>query len=384
MIMKTFLVFVVSSLFSTHPALALNDDCVNAVIIPSMPSLPYILTGDTTKAKKMSEGYCGTYIEGPGLWYKLIYESQGETSITVSTCNEATTFDTKISVFKGDDCGALECIGGDDDAGRACDQFSSFTFLALEPATYWIFVHGYGAPGKYTLTIDGSSNFLALVDSQTDKNLGVLGDLNYQYHDLSSSKLNIQAIFNKSIPIASVRVNFLKRSYCEKEAPYSIFGDVRGDFRNDIIPLGSHVVTATPYATTGCQGSPGIPLTTNFDVFGCDIKFYIYDTSLHSIIAILDDSPAEIPILPCKINIEAVPFCGFDVESVKIELRDIVNDVVIHTRTERAAPYFIYGDTGGKPSSGSILPGEYTLTATIDGIVHPSVTFSAVEQDACI
>ena len=41
------------------------------------------------------------------------------------------------------------------------------------------------------------------------------------------------------------------------------------------------------------------------------------------------------------------------------------------------APYYLFGDNvKGNIYSGSIEPGEYKLTAIINNIVHPSVTFT--------
>lgn len=59
--------------------------------------------------------------------------------MTASLCHESTNYDTKISVFSGDGCGSLQCIGGND---KWCGYQSSFDWDSVVGQNYWILVHG--------------------------------------------------------------------------------------------------------------------------------------------------------------------------------------------------------------------------------------------------
>lgn len=110
-------------------------------------------------------------------------------------------------------------------------------------------------------------NAFVLIDPKSDQSLGELGTVvNYTSLKTKSNLLNIEAKFIK--PYKSVRVTFdnPKRSFCEKAAPFSVFGDERGNFHGEAIPLGSHVVTAIPYVENNCNGSPGNKLSQKFVV----------------------------------------------------------------------------------------------------------------------
>jgi hypothetical protein len=87
-----------------------------------------------------------------------LFVQQGSgAALTVDTCRE-TNFDTKISVYTGSSCDALECVAGNDDA---CGLQSSITWNSEIGRRYWILVHGwktYGI-GNFGLTFSGSDFF---------------------------------------------------------------------------------------------------------------------------------------------------------------------------------------------------------------------------------
>jgi hypothetical protein len=75
-------------------------------------------------------------------------------SITLSTCNPATTFDTKLFVFSGT-CGSYTCVGGNDDTSSctANTTASSVTFSSTFGTTYYVLVGGYqAASGTFVLS----------------------------------------------------------------------------------------------------------------------------------------------------------------------------------------------------------------------------------------
>lgn len=77
--------------------------------------------------------------------------------LTVDTCKD-TKFDTKLSIYTGSSCDALECVAGNDDA---CGLQSSITWESDTGKRYWILVHGWRTDGigKFGLTLSGSDLF---------------------------------------------------------------------------------------------------------------------------------------------------------------------------------------------------------------------------------
>ncbi len=120
-----------------------NDLCANAAPI----SCGQTLSGTTVGATNTVAGSCGVSVTSADVWY-VIGGTGGD--ITVSTCNQA-SFDTKLSVFSGS-CGALLCIGGNDDA-VGCSLTSEFTFPSTVGTNYYILVHGFSSQtGTFDLT----------------------------------------------------------------------------------------------------------------------------------------------------------------------------------------------------------------------------------------
>jgi hypothetical protein len=283
--------------------------------------------------------------------------------------------------------------------------------MELKNATF----HHIFGPGKFTLTINGSPSYLSLINSQTDTFIEPLG-ATIDYGEFPTSKLNIQATFDPDIPVSSVRMTFdnPNRTFCENKAPYAMFGDSKGDFYNATIPLGSHLATATPFGLPGCRGPPGIPIATNFDVeVGCDFFLYAHDTGAYGWNDIPDDSGCplggsqgyyrfnvffgdvpsfNVSALPCNVNIEYRPSCGFDVRVVRMTLHNAVTKEVVHERTDREFPYFLFGtrtvsSTPYGPlyaaSNNSIAPGSYTLTIVVNGIQQPTFNLFVGDQVKC-
>jgi hypothetical protein len=210
--------------------------------------------------------------------------------------------------------------------------------------------------------------------------------------------------------VKSVRLTFdrPKRSYCEGRAPYSVFGDNNGNFLDATIPLGSHLVTATPYARTGCKGRAGVPLSKNFTVNGCTIFYRIYSVNterygqflgftgsyFEDIFGYEDLVDPVVSARPCKVNILVEPICGFNNFGLanlplKMELRNAVTNKVVVASEDPEYPFYLFGNVGYGGSRdpvtlfGSIQPGKYTINSTIEGIQHPSLSFT-VGNRTCI
>jgi hypothetical protein len=367
-----------------------NAQCANAVAID--PVAGQAITDTIDFAFTKSEYGCSyTSIQTKGLWYKFTNVLSYPVSITVTTCSENTNFDTIINIFEGTDCGSLGCVGGNDDFTFECGLASTITFLASEQSTYYILVEGINdedAEGKFTLTVNSSPNYFAVIDSKLDEVSDVLGQ-ELQY-GLVPPKLNIQAVFANDVPVQSVRVTFDNpaRSSCELAAPYSVFGDTDGDYYDASIPLGPHKVKATAYAQSGCNGPAGPSISNTFDVRGCSTSFIIVEADTGNFVYFLTSNPSDDPdfanivdAIPCKVNIELDIFCGFDITSVQLDLRNLQSNRIIKSQKEFFTPYYLFGNDGDTINSGSIGPGTYNISATIDGIKHPDVEFQV--SNAC-
>jgi hypothetical protein len=189
--------------------------------------------------------------------------------------------DARIALFQGYFLRDGTCASRDWDQftvstnNRTCPEASDLRFFAKADTAYWFVVYGQTL-GRFALTVkrDPRSHF-AVIDSIKDKPIDELRDKIEYYHNSSfyvfTPRLNIQATFAPEIPTKSVLVTFDNPnvSSCEWRAPYTVFGDYNGDFYNATIPLGTHVVTATPYAQANCMGPPGETLTNTFSVTGC-------------------------------------------------------------------------------------------------------------------
>ena len=106
--------------------------------------------GDTSGSTPEDGLATCNYRGSRGDWYIVV--GNGEVT-TASLCNAA-SFDTRLSVYTGD-CGALTCVGDNDDAPGCAGYTSAFRWKSEVDVTYRILVHGYGSgtAGTYTLTV---------------------------------------------------------------------------------------------------------------------------------------------------------------------------------------------------------------------------------------
>lgn len=98
---------------------------------------------------------CGVYATGSfnQNWYRFI--GTGNT-MTFTTCN-ATGFDTIVAVYCGvDGCGALTCVGANDDATCSFSGLrSTLSFCSVAGAPYYAIVRGYSTNlGNYVVTVN--------------------------------------------------------------------------------------------------------------------------------------------------------------------------------------------------------------------------------------
>jgi len=128
-----------------------NDRCANAIALTCGQSVTGSTLGSTATGDPTAS--CGgETVDGGGVFYTITGTGA---SITVSTCNAGTTYDTKLFVYSGT-CNAYTCVGGNDDAAGcsfAQGFASSVTFNSTAGTTYYVFVSGYGgATGAFNLS----------------------------------------------------------------------------------------------------------------------------------------------------------------------------------------------------------------------------------------
>lgn len=121
----------------TTPAIA-NGICSDAIEV----TCGSVVTGTTVGSPLFNEyvncGGGGTPAQN-GVWYFI----EGDNSDVVASLCGGTSFDSRLTVYRGS-CGDFTCVTGNDDA---CGLQSSVTFTALTGYDYYIFVHGFGQPG---------------------------------------------------------------------------------------------------------------------------------------------------------------------------------------------------------------------------------------------
>ncbi len=117
-----------------------------------------VVSGNTSLGVVNALGSCdGTNVStAPGVWYAF----EGDNSlVTLSTCSDATDYDSKIAVFSGE-CDELTCVAANDNVAPGSCSFgraSEVSFAALSGVTYYVYVTGHqGANGNFEMSVDCS------------------------------------------------------------------------------------------------------------------------------------------------------------------------------------------------------------------------------------
>ena len=362
-----------------------NNLCSNATIIN--PTVETLLTIDDNAFAfhEETEFYpehigCQT-IDDPTFWYKFQNPLSTPLSVDV-TVNTGVRYTQKnIAIIAGANCSALQCIGG---VFNYHDHAATLDFVA-EPRTWYYILLQVTSIGPFNVTIKGRTQFLSVIDSGTNKAIQLLKDnISYLHMKSSSLNLNIQARFTTSPElIKSVRVTFdnPKRNVCERKAPYSVFGDRNGAYKNVTIPLGQHRVTATPYLQPNCTGTAaGTALAQNFTVTGCFTQFtivagrqyvFLRPFTSEDVSAIHAYNHTRLPVmltLKCKVSLYTQYRCGgFPLQSTRTDLRNATNGKLIHTSNS----LYLF-------ENGHLPVGDYTLQAFADNVSHPAINFTVV------
>jgi hypothetical protein len=147
------LVLSASDKCSPPPELPPNDLCTNIIDLRTLMAmgLPFNAIG-TKLGTTIDDGFptpCNIdgndFIEAPGVWY--MFESDLP-CVSASTCFSITAYDSKISVYTGNNFEDLICITGNDD-GPGCSLASYAGPFPVETMMrYYVLVHGFFGTGE--------------------------------------------------------------------------------------------------------------------------------------------------------------------------------------------------------------------------------------------
>ena len=109
----------------------------------------------------------------------------------------------------------------------------------------------------------------------------------------------------------------------------------------------------------------------------CTVTWKLFNSQTDSFVANLSNGTFVTTPPPCgRTNIEAVVPCGDLDNAVNLELFRDTGSQRIRRRVERAAPYFLFGNSGSNVFDGRIEPGTYRIRANVNGIFTPFTTFT--------
>ncbi|MDO7852481.1 T9SS type A sorting domain-containing protein [Hymenobacter convexus] len=205
-----------------------------------------------------------------------------------------------------------------------------------------------------------------LVNADTDLDLitltpGMVLDLN----GLPTQNLNIRAEVDSPVGSVTFALSGAQaQAATENLAPYALFSDFGGDYFAWTPPLGSYVLTATPFAAGGGTGPAGTPLTLSFSVVNSALAVTGFtlvnadtDLDLEALTAGMVLNTNTLPTQQLNIRANANP-------AVTGSVVFSLSGPVVWTATENVAPYALFSDLLGDYFGQPLLPGTYSLTAT--------------------
>ncbi len=185
----------------------------------------------------------------------------------------------------------------------------------------------------------------------------------------STRKLNIRANF-KTTPPGSVVFELSgqqSRTHIENSAPFALFEDNNGDFKNWTPEPGSYTLIATPYSGPNGTGTAGATYKVSFTVIDLiSIKDFslveaLWGSTLRTMSdgSVLDLASTSYPIYNIRAN--TIPNAGVSsIGSVVFQL----SGAQTLTQIENEAPYALFKDDDGDYRPWTPKVGSYTLTAT--------------------
>ncbi len=227
-----------------------------------------------------------------------------------------------------------------------------------------------------------------LINAETDQAIAAYDPIpegaEINLYDLPTKHLNIRANTDP-YQVGSVMFSYagLDNFKTENIAPYALYSDNSGDYKNWTPSIGSHEVTATPYSESYRKGEKGDGLTLNFYVINeapdtepeeeeeepevTDgprvISFTLINADTNEPIEGYDPIQEGM-----SINLQALPTTNlnirantdpYEVGSVRFGLNGIDN-----YRTENKAPYALESDNHGNYKAWTPALGIHVVTAT--------------------
>ncbi len=144
-----------------------NDMCEGAILL-AVPSSTIASTAGSTVDSPLAGTCNGIGVIGPGVWYTVVGTGG---PISASTCNPATSLDTRLHVYTsaGGCAGPMACAAGGSPNGNnnvmGCGVHSVVNWPSAVGVTYYLLVSGNSAAGTGNFRLD-------IVTSGTNDNCG--------------------------------------------------------------------------------------------------------------------------------------------------------------------------------------------------------------------
>ena len=183
---------------------------------------------------------------------------------------------------------------------------------------------------------------------------------------LPTRNLNIRANTSPG-PVGSVVLSLSvtqSRSEVQNIAPYSLFGDIQGDYFPWTPPVGNYTLVATLFDGADGTGTAGSSLTLSFSVIntvGAVSSFTLVNATTDTdLFPITSGMALNLSVLPSRLSIRAN--ANATVGSIELSL----TGTQTHFESQNVAPYSLFGDFQGDyfPWTPTPIAGTYTLTAT--------------------
>ncbi|RNC90371.1 MAG: T9SS C-terminal target domain-containing protein [Allomuricauda sp.] len=149
---------------------------------------------------------------------------------------------------------------------------------------------GGGNPGIETI------ESFTLVNAVTNTDLFDITDgMQIQESTIQGIGLNIRANTNPPV-VGSVSFNLsgpVSANQTENGAPYALFGDAAGDYFGNILPIGSYILSATPYPNSSLGGVPGETVTVQFTITAVGNSILPNDSLEENITVLLSPNPTS-------------------------------------------------------------------------------------------
>ena len=218
---------------------------------------------------------------------------------------------------------------------------------------------------------DPSALSFTLIDTRTDQPIPGFDPIPQNATiNLNQLPLYLNIKVNTTGDVGSIKFDFKDRDryHIENLAPFSLFGDVNGDFNDGRLREGTHTVTATPYPKNKARGEAGTAQSITFDVVreGPTLivtSFVLIDADTNEDIMVLENrTRLDLAELPQNLNVRAE--VAGPSKSLEFSLTPKQRRQQEFTHIENVLPYALFGDTAGEYHNGTIAVGEYLLSAT--------------------